>query len=199
MQNLPGLHLRFSGIATSHWTDSKYVEIGNKDKPDDRSVLKTIHHRGKHVYLKMRSYLFGAPDALAMEIPSGSHTYMFAVKLPLNLAASMEANFGHIRYIIKAFIDAPWKCEEFKLPFTVDRHVDLNEYPKLRPASECEEIKNFCCCCCESDPLYMTVSVPHSGFATGLSIPITFKFINKSKTGVIRTKISLIRKIRYKW
>lgn len=192
-----GICLRFSGIANSHWTDSEYLDVSNDDS---RSIRKTIHYRGKHVYLKTRTYLFGAPDALAIVIPGGTHTYEFSQQLPLNLASSMELKYGHIRYYMQVTLDAPWKCDqEFKLPFNVDRPCDLNEYPKLRPAVESEEIKNFCCCCCESDPLYMTVTIPHSGFVPGLNIPITITFINKSKTGIIRTIFSLIQTIRYRW
>lgn len=189
--------MRLSGVANSHWTDSEFKDVSNEDS---RSIRKIIHYRGKHVYLKMRTYLFGAPDAPAIKIPSGMHTFEFAERLPLNLASSVEQKYGHIRYFMQVSLDTPWKCDqEFKLPFIVDRIDDLNEYPKLRPAVESEEIKNFCCCCCESDPLYMTVTIPHSGFVPGLSIPVIINFINKSKTGIIRTIFSLIQTIRYKW
>lgn len=197
VQSLLGMYFKVYGVACCHWTESQSRTTGSGE--NRRTTNHTVHFRGENVYLNTKTYLFGYDGAPAVEIPSGTHRYNFALQLPPLLPASFEATHGHIRYDIEAVLDVPWGFDrEFKLQFTVLRNNDdLNHDPLLRIPCQMEDITTFCCFCCQSAPLIMTVNVPRTGFAPGQNIPININFVNKSDVDVTRTKINLKRIIRY--
>lgn len=129
---------------------------------------------------------------------AGIYRYDFEYLLPPNIPASFEASYGEIRYYIEAKLDIPWAFDkEFIEEITVVRFNDLNLFPDLRNPIEEEEIRHFCCLFCQSGPLIMTVSLPHSGFAAGQTIPILIEYVNKSTTNVEQTWICLEQVIEY--
>lgn len=116
------------------------------------------------------------------------------VELPPLLPATLAGSFGGIDYKVEAVLDIPWRFDkEIKVPFTVIRHDNLNDYPELKIPMKQEEIKTFCCLFCASDPCIITVSIPHGGFAAGQVIPVKIEYANKSNSDVIRTRIKLKR------
>lgn len=57
----------------------------------------------------------------------GIYTYNFNCQLPLGLPSSLETETGYIRYRIKVEIVIPfWSNENFEIPFTVMRPLNLN-------------------------------------------------------------------------
>lgn len=184
------------GFARCHWTERKTRTSGSGK--NRRTTSYTVYYEGKDVYLNTKTYLFGHDGAPAVEVPSGTHRYDFALQLPPMLPASFEASKGHIRYEIESVLDIPWSFDkEFKLQFTVARNDDLSLDSQLKIPVQMEEIQTFCCLCCQSQPMMMTVSIPRTGFAAGESIPININYINKSDVAADRTKINLKRIIRY--
>lgn len=190
------MYFKVYGAASCHWTETQRRTTGTGN--NRRTVTHTIHFNGKNVYVNTKTYLFGHDGATAVEMPSGTHRYNFALQLPPLLPASFEASHGHIRYEVEAVLDVPWGFDkEFKLQFTIVRNDDLNFDPQLRMPCQMEEITTFCCLFCQSAPLMMTVSVPCTGFAAGQNIPININYVNKSDVDATRTKINLKRIIRY--
>lgn len=63
----------------------------------------------------------------------GEYSFPFQFHIPgENLPTSVEGNFGHVRYWLKAFIDRPWRFDiTTKAVFTVIEHVDINVAPAL--------------------------------------------------------------------
>ena len=64
----------------------------------------------------------------------GEYTFPFQFHIPSeNLPTSVEGNFGHVRYWLKAFIDRPWRFDIFTAEafFTVIERVDINVVPGL--------------------------------------------------------------------
>lgn len=63
----------------------------------------------------------------------GEYSFPFQFHIPSeNLPTSVEGNFGHVRYWLKAFIDRPWRFDiTTRAVFTVIEHVDINVSPGL--------------------------------------------------------------------
>lgn len=63
----------------------------------------------------------------------GEYSFPFQFHMPSdNLPTSVEGNFGHVRYWLKAFIDRPWRFDiTTKSVFTVIERVDINLTPGL--------------------------------------------------------------------
>lgn len=191
-----GLYFVVYGAAYCHWTEEVQESVGTGD--NRRQETRTEIYEGKDVYLDQRTYLFGAKGASPTELLPGTHRYEFECQLPPMIPASFEASHGHIRYHVEAVLDLPWRFDkEFKLQFHIMRNDDLNEYPELAIPCKMEEFKHFCCLFCRSDPLFMTVSVPCSGYVPGQTVKVNVNFDNKSSIEVQRTKINLKRIIRF--
>ncbi|CRK98599.1 CLUMA_CG012199, isoform A [Clunio marinus] len=191
-----GFYFVLNGRAKCHWTETRRHTSGSGKNRRTRS--RTVHFEGKNVYLNAKTYLFGAPGAEATEIESGTHRFNFTCQLPPMIPGSFEGSYGNIRYHIEAVLDVPWGFDkEYKVQFTVVQLEDLNNDPGLSIAVQNEESKTFCCLFCESDPLFMTVTIPYSGFTPGQIIPVTVKYNNKSNVEIDYTRISLVKVVKF--
>lgn len=63
----------------------------------------------------------------------GEYNFPFQFHTPAqNLPTSVEGNFGHVRYWLKASIDRPWRFDiTTKSVFTVIEYVDINADEEL--------------------------------------------------------------------
>ncbi|CRK98601.1 CLUMA_CG012197, isoform A [Clunio marinus] len=191
-----GLYFLIYGRAKCHWTETRQRTTGSGE--NRRTSSETVHFNGKTVYLNTKTYLFGSPGGDSIQMPSGTHRYDFLCQLPPLIPGSFEASHGDIRYRVEAVLDVPWSFnKEFKLGFTVIRVDDLNNDPSLKVATFDEEVKKFCCLFCESEPLYIKVTLPRTGFAPGEEIPVTIDFKNKSNEEIRGGKIYVKRIILY--
>jgi len=82
------------------------------------------------------SFHLSAPDEAGENpvlAPGDEYTLPFQFHIPSeNLPSSVEGNFGHVRYWLRAFIDRPWRFDiSTKAFFTVIEHVDINVAPGL--------------------------------------------------------------------
>ena len=74
-------------------------------------------------------------DSLTGEVQlmPGTYNYKFQCMLPPGLPTNVEGRYGHVRYNIRVVIDrSMWPDKKFKVPFTVVRAVNLNDFPSLR-------------------------------------------------------------------
>jgi hypothetical protein len=142
--------------------------------------------------------LFGHPGASATQIAAGIYKYNFVVDLPQLLPSTLAGSHGSIEYKVEAVLDIPWRFDkEVKMPFTVMRHDNLNEYPELRYPLKQEEVKTFCCLFCQSGPCVITVTIPCGGYAAGQTIPMKIEYANRSNNEIEKTYVRLMRTFSY--
>lgn len=150
----------------------------------------------------------------------GEYRYNFQVQLPLGLPTSLEARAGHIRYGLQVVLDRPlWLDQKFEETFTVIKPLNLNNDMTLRVNSKkCfyiynpfsktvailqqhpiveEELKRFnpfCVfACCASDPLFITASIPVSGYTSGQMINVEMELTNNSTENISAFVIQIVR------
>lgn len=158
-----------------------------------------MNYKRKEVILNTKTFLIGSEKSKSVRLASGTHCFDFACELPASLPATLEASHGYIRYHIAACLDIPWRSEKrCRLEFTVARDDDLNNFPELKLPCTRKQIKKFRNFCFKAKQLAMTVAIPFGGFTSGQNIHVITHFDNESEIQVNRTRVSLIRKIRYK-
>lgn len=155
-----------------------------------------IHFERRDVYINSKTCLLGCDYSNPIEVPSGTHRYEFSCHLPRLLPPSLCVNRGFIRYNIEVILDGPGNYDKkFKLPFVVIRQDNMIE--ALRQPTESKEIQKFYSFFQQAQPLLMSVKLPQSGYSPGQAIHATINYNNKSYVVVLKTKINLIRSIRY--
>lgn len=121
--------------------------------------------------------------------------------LPPILPTSFEAPHGHIRYLVKATLQRPWKLDNsYVCGFTVIKPLDLNWIvPRLNFPFTMETVKKFWYPFGSSNnKLHMTATIPISGFVAGQDVNVVAEINNQSKIEVVYLKISLKRIIVYR-
>jgi hypothetical protein len=158
-----------------------------------------VNYKRKEVILNTKTYLLASEKSHCVRLASGIYSFGFECQLPECLPASLEASHGYIRYHIAACLDTPWRSEKrYRLEFKVARNDDLNDFPELKlPCTRkvSKKIRNFCF---RSEQLSMTSAIPCGGYTEGQNIHVITHLENQTKVQVNRTRISLVRKIRYK-
>ncbi len=158
----------------------------------------TVHYHGKEVLLNSQTYFFGSPGGQSMEIAAGTYRYNFALDLPPLLPGSIIGTHGSIEYRVEAVLDIPWRFDkEFKVPFTVARIDNLNDYPELLLPVRREEWKTFGCCLFKNGSCQIIASIPYSGFVPGQAVPIRISYSNNSSKKISRTCLILNRTFNY--
>lgn len=158
-----------------------------------------MNYKQKEVILNSKSFLLGSEKSKAVKVASGTHCFDFECQLPAMLPASLEATHGYIRYHIAACLDIPWRSEKrFRSEFRVIRNDDLNEFPELKLPSTSKKIKKFRNFCCKTKQLTMTAAIAYGGYTPGQNIHVVTHIDNQSEVQVNRTKVSLVRSVRYK-
>jgi Arrestin (or S-antigen), N-terminal domain len=158
-----------------------------------------INYKRKEVILNTKTFLLASEKSKPVKMASGAHRFDFECQLPASLPASLEASHGYIRYHIAACLDIPWRSEKrFRLEFTVVRNDDLNMFPELKLPCTSKREKSFRGFCRRTKQLTMTAAIPFGGYTSGQHIHVITHFNNQSEVQVNRTKIVLVRKIRYK-
>ncbi|EAT40077.1 AAEL008165-PA [Aedes aegypti] len=177
--------LVISGCAEVRWSERR---------TRDRKVTYT----GKEDLLRAETKLIPESNSNT-EIPAGIHVYNFSSPIPSHVPTSFEGEHGKIRYTVRAILERPWKFDQTcTAAFTVLKPLDLNQLIYTTKVSRKETlIKTFCCWPCTSNPLYIEVEIPVSGYVPGQKIPITVALNNTSSTTIVGIKSSLERKVTY--
>lgn len=182
-----GLILTVKGKAVCQW-----IETYGGGKSRSRRT-----YEGSQEYLNSVTNLFGSKDAEVKEVPIGKHTYNFECLLPEPIPYSVEGRHGYIRYKVEAILVIPWGFDlKLVKPFTVLRNEDLSHirFDDLRNPCSNEENKVFCCWLCKSDPLFLKVQLPRTGFGVGEKIRIHVEMVNRSSKNITATRF-VLRKI----
>lgn len=163
----------------------KWIETYGGGKSRSRRTFE-----GSQEFLNSVTPLFGSKEDEAKEVPMGVHSYNFECFLPEPIPYSVEGKHGYIRYKVEASLIIPWGFDlKLVKPFTVLRNDDLRHirYDDLRDPFTNEENVVFCCWVCKSDPLFIKVQLPKTGFGLGEKIPIFVEMVNRSSKNVTTT------------
>ena len=78
-------------------------------------------------YLNSVTFVIGAYDAHAFDLPSGFYTHKFSCLLPAQLPTSCKGKYGHIKYEVIVTIYQHMTFDKiFKKVFTVIHPLNLN-------------------------------------------------------------------------
>ncbi|XP_055550754.1 arrestin domain-containing protein 2-like isoform X2 [Wyeomyia smithii] len=144
------------------------------------------------------TYIVGSSDGENFALPAGTHLYNFSCILPSNLATSMEAKRGHIRYTLKVIVDRAWMLNKsYKMGFTVLQPLNLNFLSNVRFPIEMHITKAFCCWPCTTGPLHISAQLPISGYVPGQTIAVTIVVDNQSRRKLIKIISRFVQHIAY--
>lgn len=149
-------------------------------------------YRAGEKYFTENFLLLGDSEGTPVELNAGEHKFDVSYALSSHLPTSFKCQYGKIKYKIQITIDRPWKLDsKHDFPFTVIRPLDLNAQENaLRVPLKEEFLKNFKMDF-TSDPLYVSASIPFSGYVPGQTITVMINVNNQSKTHVKEVKVSL--------
>ncbi|XP_053690832.1 arrestin domain-containing protein 3-like [Sabethes cyaneus] len=171
-KKIRGVSLQFKGVAEVKWTERRGA---GKNR-------RVIHFHGRTDYMNHTTYITGSSDGESFHLPAGTHIYNFSCALPANLATSVEAKRGYIRYTIKVTLNRAWMLDKsYKMGFTVLQLLDLNVLSNVRLPIKMDVTKTFCCWPCRTGPLHMSAQLPISGYVPGQTIVVMVTVDNRSE------------------
>ncbi|XP_065656482.1 arrestin domain-containing protein 3 [Hydra vulgaris] len=183
-----GIKLIVAGKGYCHWCDTS----GSNDNRQES------HHDGNENLFEYQLWIHGG-TSVKFQSEAGQSFHRFKFTLPVILPSSFEGPYGHIRYLVSAEIDKPWKFNhKTKRPFTVNEIIDTNlpQYNSLRPS--CSNHKQlFCCCRCVVGPLDIEASIDRSAYCPGELIMVTAQARNNTTRDMAGMKAYLYKHVDY--
>ncbi|GLG93122.1 Arrestin domain-containing protein 2 [Gryllus bimaculatus] len=174
-KRIRGIEVRVRGEGEVRWTETRQIREDGKMRPSHE------YFRGHEQYFDNKYYVLGGTGSDIMLQP-GDHCYPFSIVLPDTLPCSYEGRFGHIRYIVKAILERPWKHHhDAKAAFTVINHFDLNIDPKLKDPFVLSREKWLGWWCCRSGPLGLSLRGSTTGVVPGQNLPVTVEMENSTR------------------
>lgn len=183
---LRGIRLEFHGAAN--------VFLSSGDQRRKRPA-------NSEVYIDLVATLFGkAPDETGENpvLQPGEYNFPFQFHTPAqNLPTSVEGNFGHVRYWLKASIDRPWRFDiTTKSVFTVIEYVDINADEELLRPCQVDEQEGFGCSCIPK-VIQVTVQTDRIGYCPGESIAVSAFIRNPTNYRINGVEIILFQNSLY--
>ncbi|XP_078590352.1 arrestin domain-containing protein 3-like [Branchiostoma floridae x Branchiostoma japonicum] len=185
-----GLWLLFHGQSEVEWR-----EHGS----DDSSVT----YKSVETYFKHEVTLFGTAREQSSQgddavLPMGRHVFPFQYQLPADgLPCPFEGEHGHVRYIITATIDRPWKLfRTMKTSFTVLEKEDENsreDFITTNPHDLSRATTTPGCLCCTSGPVELQVQPDRTIYRPGDAIIISGTVTNNSREDVTSVEARLVQ------
>ena len=186
------IQVKLTGVSYCHWTTTRTVR---DSKGNSRTV--TDHHTGRESLVEQKAILFGSDSSQSVKHPSGRYVYKFAFNLPPSLPSSFEGGTGHIRYMVEAKVDRPWKFDhKIRKPFTVNQVIDVN-LPQYTAPQSGEKRKQIGCLCCIAGNLNMQANIDRSGYCPGELIFLTASCENDSTRDMDCMRATLIQHVSY--
>jgi hypothetical protein len=132
---------------------------------------------------------------------TGTYTYSFSFRLPGNeqLPGSLEADFGHIRYWVKAMVAVPWtRNTEAIQPIVVVPVVDCNYKGYLQADSRKVSTMTSCGCFTVKSDIEAYIGVPRLAYVAGEIINCEVKIKNNSRITVQAYVVNVVQVTEYK-
>lgn len=177
---LLGINCEILGYAKCKW----YEDQG------DGKVVEYNH--GRESYIKECFNLRGEFENNQIVISAGEHKFDIAYLLSPHLPTSFKCKNGAIKYKIVIIVERSWKKNsKFEFPFTVISPLNLNDNGGFSRNPMKEELTKSFKLDFNSEPLYISASIPFCGYVPGQTIDIKIQVNNQSKTHVKEVKVSL--------
>jgi hypothetical protein len=163
---------------------------------ESKANTHTTGHQAEEVYVNNTLMLVGSADSDSrMTLQAGSYRYPFRADLPNNLPSSFEGGTGHVRYIVQATIDKPWKFDHVTCSaFTVVGIVDLNAQAlQLRQPYVKNLDGRVSCCCWVGGNVNVTLRLNRCCFVPGETIYIDAEVVNSTTSDVTAVKAHLVQ------
>lgn len=159
---------------------------------------KLAVHESVEILLDSTTYFFGELYGRDIQINQGIHQYNFECQLPDNLPYTLDMKYGSVAYYTESVLEnsfGPYKT--VRKSFTIVRFDDLNLFPELRKVKNIERVVTFGFALWKSKPLVMNATISCTGFAVGQNVPVSIDYKNNSNVEILRTKVSLLRRVTY--
>ncbi|XP_063539755.1 arrestin domain-containing protein 1-like isoform X2 [Cydia strobilella] len=132
-----------------------------------------------------------------------SHVIPFRFQIPPTVPSSFGTGDDDeertIYYFVKAVLeyhDSP-VLEKLKKDFEVVVPLDLNLNPEMQVENEVIFEEAISSCFCDSGLLKVTVTLPATGFAPAMVMPIAVKADNQSSVEVTKILFELVQRVKY--
>lgn len=190
-KRIRGIEIRARGEAEVRWTETRQIREDGKIRPSHE------YFRSHELYFENKYHIIGGTGSDIMLQP-GDHCYPFSIVLPDNLPCSFEGRYGHIRYIVKATLERPWKHHhDSKSGFTVLKHYDLNSEQLLTEPILLSREKWLGCLCLRSGPIGLSLKAPAKGVVPGQKLPLSVEMENSTREMVNRIFIELAQVVTF--
>ncbi|XP_070495146.1 arrestin domain-containing protein 17-like isoform X2 [Chironomus tepperi] len=159
---------------------------------------RKVVHESVEILLDSTTYFFGELYGHDIQINQGIHQYNFECQLPDNLPYTLDMKYGSVAYYTESVLEnsfGPYKT--VRRSFTIVRFDDLNVFPELRKVRNIERVVTFGFALWKSKPLVMSATISCTGFAVGQSVPVSINYKNDSNVEILRTKVTLLRRVVY--
>ncbi|KAK7116127.1 hypothetical protein V1264_001866 [Littorina saxatilis] len=182
-----GIRAKFKGKAKVEWEEGG---------GDNRKTYYASEDYFGEEHLLHGKFPKDTSDKIAL--PPGEHFFPFRFQLPPDIPASYEANYGKVKYSVKAVVDKPLAFDiTEKRSFTVTRQLDLNQVSDAMREARTTEETTLCCCCCATGPLSGTILVPRKGCLVGETVKVFGEIENTTTRAIEVSYITFKSKLTY--
>ncbi|KAL7040027.1 hypothetical protein ACKWTF_000224 [Chironomus riparius] len=193
-----GLYIKIFGRAKVHWAENDGKRTGGGHVISSIFTSKKVVHESVEILLDSTTYFFGELYGQDIQINQGIHQYNFECQLPDNLPYTLDMKYGSVAYYTESVLEnsfGPYKT--VRKTFTIVRFDDLNLFPELRKVRNIERVVTFGFALWKSKPLVMNAIISCTGFAVGQNVPVTIEYKNNSNVEILRSKVTLLRRVTY--
>ncbi|KFU87153.1 Arrestin domain-containing protein 1, partial [Chaetura pelagica] len=133
-------------------------------------------------------------------LTAGEHNFPFQFLLPASAPTSFEGPFGKVLHQVKAVIDTPRFCKDYKCNkiFYVLCPLNLNDIPDIEQPNTMSITKKFNYKLVKSGNIILTATSDLKGYIVGQAIQLRTDIENKSGRDTGAVVASLLQKVAYK-
>ena len=134
----------------------------------------------------------GAPAAAEwFELRKGLYEYPFSMSLPVDLPATLHADFGHLEYMLKATV---YRSGPLASNLTTQQEVTLVQMPDADSSCAADSIVVSRTC---EDMLSYMLAISGRSFPIGTHIPVSLKMVPIGKIKIHRITVALEEQTDY--
>ncbi|KRF84618.1 uncharacterized protein Dvir_GJ25634, isoform B [Drosophila virilis] len=178
------IYIMFLGLAKVMFEEQRSDTISGSEVRYERVVSHSTE-----TYVKSYIDVHGKG-----RLPDGTHTFPFAIPLPLGCPTSCVGKYGKISYELSLVLERFLRYNNvFIRPVTVLQTYNLNLHPEMSMPIEHVAIRRLCCWPFRSGPIKLHLTIPFSGYAAGQTINYKVHIDNMSNRDVRGFSMTLIQ------
>ncbi|XP_061719685.1 arrestin domain-containing protein 1-like [Cydia pomonella] len=189
------INLVFHGEANVSWEETEVEEY------DGVRSYNNIPYGGEEVFFHVEQCVCGGVGV--SQLQPGSHMIPFRFQIPPTVPSSFGTGDDDeertIYYFVKAVLEYHdgRESEELEKDFEVVVPLDLNLNPEMQVENEVIFEEAISSCFCGSGLLKVIVTLPATGFAPAMVMPIAVKADNQSSVEVTKIIFELVQRVKY--